>query len=598
MPGTAAFPEPASTTLVNGSKDDDVKGSIGSKVSAAKFVDNSIHHGIYERSTDTITGQFMSISRPSSTDYQVTHGRTYSPTEEEGGLVIRHATAHGVDDTISPFFNDTKLITGVTPPILLFNSNQSIRCDSVTTASEGSRIGLRNMEGRTLSDLGFDSESGLQAGQKIEVGLRTTDLSMRLFRDKMNALNSISISAPIRASQTEEVTTYKGAGSLRHSMEFLSSNFKGNNIGNVLRFLARHDNYTLLCDRFGNFIYSPDGFSHKDRKITDITSQSVSRQKIVDAANRVVVSGNSKAINDDIQAVVDDMELQKRDGIIKTMKVTDPTVNTRSAARRSGVQILRLNKKAQDTLKSRDLMTIWDLYPGDIVDYDSLLHSSGETNRSAIIEISHDLTGRRSDVTLLSYELGIEKVLVDLGNLTEDLLILDNDSPHFDYSSVGDFTIKGKVTVNIRRVSATLPRNRSTPGAGDDSTLVLSDSGTDKHSRFLIGHRKYSQGEGSGRSAIGTGLTPRLTGGTYDSPNIVSVDTTSFPSSGDLILSDDGNDVSHVSYTGKTSATFTGVSLQAGLAIPTGTGALDIRLLRGRGHEIGDTKGKTFRRKL
>ena len=594
MPTYAGFPEPGSQTTVPGGRDDDIRSSVGSKVSAAKFVDNSIHHGVYERSTNTTTGQFMSISRPSSTDYQVTHEKTYSPTEEEGGLIIRHTAAHGVDDSIPPFFNDTKLIAGVTPPMLLFNSDQSIRCDSVTTADKGSRIDLRNMAGRNLSDSGFDGEKSLQAGQKIEIGLRTTDLAMRLFRDKMNSLNSIAISAPIRASQTEGVTTYKGSSLVKHSTEFLSKNFIGNNMSSVLRFLARHDNYTLLCDRFGNFIYSPDGFSHKDRKIRDITSQSVSKQKIVDAANRIIVTGNSKAINDDTQAIIDDMELQKRDGIIKTMRVTDPTANTRSAARRSGVQILRLNKKAQDTLKSEDLISIWDLYPGDIVDYDSFLYSSGESNRSAIVEISHNLTERRSDVTLLTYEMGIEKILVDLGDLTDTILSIDNDSPRFDYSSVGNFNIKGKVTVNIRRGSATLPRARSTSSAGDDSTLTLSDSGTDKHSGFLIGHRKYSQGEGSGRSAIGTGLTPRLTGGTYDSPNIVSVDTTGFPSSGNLIL----NDVSHVSYTGKTSVTFTGVSLQAGAAIPTGTGALSIRLLRSRGHEIGNTKGKTLRRKL
>jgi len=146
--------------------------------------------------------------------------------------------------------------------------------------------------------------------------------------------------------------------------------------------------------------------------------------------------------------------------------------------------------------------------------------------------------------------------------------------------------------MQIRTVTTNLPRIRSIPGAGADSTLTLSNSGTDKHSGFLIGHRKYSKGEGSGRGAIGTGLTPRLTGGTYDSPNIVSVDTTGFPSSGDLIL----NDVSHVSYTGKTSATFTGVSLQAGAAIPTGSGALSIRLLRDRGHELRNPKSRRIRR--
>ena len=609
MPGNASFPAFGDQSSVPGGRDDDVKGSVGSKVSAAKFVDNTIHHGVYERSTDTITGQYMSVSRPNSTDFQVTHEKTYDIIEEETTLLITHTIAHGIADNIPPFFNDTKLTTGTTPPILLFDSNNSIRCDSVTTTDKGSRIGLRNMKGRTLSDLGFSGEKNLQAGQKIDVGLRTTDLAMRLFRNKMNALNSVSISSPVRASQSEEVNTYKGASLLKHSVKFLSKDFRGNNMNNVLRFLARHDNYTLVCDRFGNFIYAPDGFSSTDRKIRDITSQSVSHEKVVDAANRIIVAGNSRALNDDIQAIVDDVELQKRDGIIKTMKITDPTANTKSSARRSAAQMLRLNKKAQDSLKSKDLISIWDLYPGNIVDYRSFLHSGGDSNRSAIVEIFHNLTENRSDVTLLSYELGIEKLLVDLGDLTEgtqDIVVADSESPHIDYATVGSLNIKGRVVVEIRRVSANLPRVKSIPGAGADSTLTLSNSGTDKHSGFLIGHRKYSEGEGSGRGAIGTGLTPRLTGGTYDSPNIVSVDTTGFPSSGDLILSETDapgislgeNDISHVSYTGKTSATFTGVSLQAGAAISTGTGALSIRLLRDRGHEIRNTKAKRIRREL
>ena len=274
--------------------------------------------------------------------------------------------------------------------------------------------------------------------------------------------------------------------------------------------------------------------------------------------------------------------------------------------------VLKMNKKAQGSLKSKDLMSIWDLYPGDIIDYSSFLHSSGDSNRSAVVEISHNLTENRSDIVLLSYELGIEKVLVDLSGLTAqaNIVTVDSDSSHIDYASVGSLNIKGKVIVDIRRVSANLSRVKSIPGASTQTppepTLILSNSGTDKHSGFLIGHRKYSEGEGSGRGAIGTGLTPRLTGGTYDSSNIVSVDTTGFPSSGDLILSETDapgislgeNDISHVAYTGKTSTTFTGVSLQAGATIPTGTGALSIRLLRDRGHEIRNTKGKQIRREL
>jgi len=47
----------------------------------------------------------------------------------------------------------------------------------------------------------------------------------------------------------------------------------------------------------------------------------------------------------------------------------------------------------------------------------------------------------------------------------------------------------------------------------------------------------------------------------------------------------------HVAYTGKTSTTFTGVTLQApsGGSIPTGS--CDITLIRPKAHEIGVVKG-------
>jgi len=598
MVGDANFPEPGSATDVSSGRDDDVRSAVGSEVSAAKFVDNTIHHAVYERTTNVTTGQYMSVSRPTHTDFQVTHEKAYDFVEADTSLLLSHTTAPGVKDDVPPFFNDTKLVTDTIPPMLLIAEDNLIKPHSITTASKGSLVNLRNMEGRTLEDLGMVTESNtVKAGHIVDVGLRTTDLAMRLFRGKTHGLNSISISAPISGTTTEGVSTYRGANMVRHSNRFLSDNLRGVPISDILRLVARYDNYALVCDRYGNFIYAADGFSNKDRKIRDITSQSVSKEKVIDAANRVIVGGNSKALNDDIQAFVDDVELQKRDGVVKTMRVVDPTANSRSAARRSAAQLLRLNKKAQDAVKSKDLMSIWDLYPGDIIEYTSLLHNSGQTSRTAIIEILHNLSLNRSDITLLSYELGIEKVLMDLSELktsSDNITGADIDVPHLDYSAVGSFTIKGRVTMEIRSIAANLPRVRSVPVAGVDSTLILSNSGTDKHSGFLIGHRKYSEGEDSGRGAIGIGLTPRLTGGTYDSPVIGDVDTTGFPSSGDLIL----NDISHVAYTGKTSTTFTGVSLQAGAAIPTGTGALSIRLLRDRGHEIRNPKGRRIRRML
>jgi len=594
MPGNASFPSFGDQSSVPGGRDDDVRDSVGSEVSAAKFVDNSVHHGVYDRDTDSITGRYMSISRPTNTDFQVTHERTYDFTEENNSVSITHSTAHGVNEKIPPFFGGTQLLTGATPPMFLFSYGDRIKSDSITTLAESSRVNLNNMKGNSLGDLGFDTtENQVRGGQFADVGLRTTDLAMRIFRNKMHGLNSVSLGLPFAGPRVGEVTTYKGAGLVRHSTNFLAQDFRSQSIPDSLRFIARHDNYILFCDRFGNFIYAPNGFSHKDRKITDLLASNITREEIVDAANRVIITGNNEAINDDIQAFVDDVEMQKRDGIVKTMSVTDPTVNSRTAARQSANQILRMNKKAQGAVKTANHITAWDLYPGDIIDYQSLAHRSGGSDRTAVIEILHRLNESRSDISLLSYELGIEDILAQytaLSDMTlESMSGQTSEIKKLEYSSIGSINLKITSEISIRQVSGNTSRARSSPIG-----VELTNTGADLHAGFLIGHRKNTQGEGAARSAIGTGLTPRLTGGTYDSPNIVSVDTIGFPSSGNLIL----NDVSHISYTGKTSATFTGVSLQAGAAIPTGTGALSIRLLRSRGHEIRENKGKIVRRLL
>ena len=121
------------------------------------------------------------------------------------------------------------------------------------------------MKGESLSQLGYESIGSnrqLNGGQFADVGLRTTDLTMRIFRNKSHGLNSISLGLPFGGPRVGEVTTYKGAGMIRHSTNFLAQDFRGQNVPDTLRFIARHDNYILFCDRFGNFIYAPNGFSH------------------------------------------------------------------------------------------------------------------------------------------------------------------------------------------------------------------------------------------------------------------------------------------------------------------------------------------------
>ena len=86
MPGDASFPALGDQSSVPSGRNDDIKDTVGSKVSAANFVDNTIHHAVYERTTNVTTGQYMSVSRPTHTDFQVTHEKAYDFVEADTSL--------------------------------------------------------------------------------------------------------------------------------------------------------------------------------------------------------------------------------------------------------------------------------------------------------------------------------------------------------------------------------------------------------------------------------------------------------------------------------------------------------------------------------
>jgi len=106
---------------------------------------------------------------------------------------------------------------------------------------------------------------------------------------------------------------------------------------------------------------------------------------------------------------------------------------------------------------------------------------------------------------------------------------------------------------------------------------------------MLLAHR--NSGYGSGRSALGFGITKRISG-THAAGAITVASTDGFDSSGHLIIADQ----SLVSYSGKTATTFTGVTLISGAAIPGS--AAEVRMLRPRAHEMRTTKGRRIRRKI
>jgi len=590
MPGAASFPTLTTSftahVTVDGGTQDAVKDTVGSRISSPSFVDNALHHAIYKKGTD-VTGRQYTVTKPLQSDFQVTHGKRYGFTEEEESLLLTHQVAPGVKSQVPAFFNTVRMQTGNIPPVLLFAGDSKIRAHSITTADKASRLNLRNLKGKTLKQLGMDtSVDSLRTGQLVNVGLRTTDIILRLFRDKKYSLNSVSLGRPFSSSNTRGTTTYKGNSMVKHSTTFLSTNMYSRTIPQAARMVARSDNYSIFCDNFANFIYGPGGFSQTNSSISSFLAQNVTRADVDDVPNRVVLKGVKVAINDDNDIILDDTEKQKESGVVKSQTTMDPNATSIQASQRAAKQMLRLNRKASGSLTAQGIPFQMMLSPGDVITFQD--REMGDS-RQAVVEVKQDLTNNKTDVQLFSYDTGLERVLsstdADAESDVEKEVVFSDTTSKSRKFNMGTSQLKVRGILKRRTVAVNTPRVRS-----GVTGITFPVTTKDRHSGFLIGHRGYDTGNAAGRGAMGTGLTPR-TSGSINSTTLTVTSTTGFPSTGHLLMRKTSSVAAHVVYTGKTSTTFTGVSLQApsGGSIPTGS--CDITLLRPKSHEIGVVKG-------
>lgn len=555
---TYTIPSPTNTSYAapKAGRANAIHNEIGAIAEEPTFVDNAVHHVIYETAQDA--GKKSQVSKPNQTHFQPTHPRKYRLSEEDSNVRLAHTTHED-----APFFNGEKLSPTSTRPMLLISSEESIvrlRTKSLEATEKGVKVQLNNMRGRSLESVGMVA-SNVYAGQVVSVGLRSTDLVEKLFSKSLHGLNSV--------------------GTNGTSTLFVAQNFNSTALPTAVRFIGRHDHFIMYYDRFGNFLYAPKIFKMKDRELGVQRGLGATKSDpIVEVANRITVKGKGIALNDAISVRVDDAEEQKKQGAIKEMKVTDPTVTNESKARISAGQLLRLNKKAQGALQSNKHAQSWDFEPGDIVNYKSAI---GET-KQAIVELEHSSSGE-SHFQLISYEAGLESVINSFGDDAdmrdeEDATDYSNQVVTVNKSGVGsmNLNVKGIMTVGV--VAHSLARTKTSAGT---------NVAPDHHAGMLLGHR--NSGYGAGRSALGFGITPRI-GGSFAAGAITVTSTDGFASSGHLIL----DDQSFVSYSGKTATTFTGVSLVSGAAIPSTIATM--RMLRPRAHEMRTVKGKKIRRKI
>ncbi len=356
------------------------------------FVDNAVHHA--RVSVQTSSKPKITVEKSNTRTLQVMPQSSYQIVEGESGVQITHAQTPGHEYTGKPYFNGESLSSSNVPTLLYNELRPSERL--VLKSIEDSTIGvfghLQNMKSRTLDDIGFTHDA-VKMGQPLDIGLRTTDLAIKLGESVSTGVTSVNISRPENTVSSDR----------HHSTRFIAHDFFNTNLMTSLRYLARQDGRMILLDTFGNLLYIPLTFSENDVNITNKAPISIQENPIDDSPNRVTVQGLPLALNDLIIVSVDDAESQTEEIRESPAPFVDHTVRTISSARRVGRKILRGQSLMKGKMQITGNYNSLNVRPGMTVQHDG--------KNKIVTEVRHFPFGNTSDFSLMNVEVGLEGVL-------------------------------------------------------------------------------------------------------------------------------------------------------------------------------------------
>jgi len=429
-------------TVIQGTRYDGEPDAIMTHVRKPVFVDNAIHYG--RLSVQKSGKPKVTVEQNMTRTLQVMPEREYTVVEGESTVQLTHKSAAGHTFAGSPFFG-SDVLSDANKPMLMFNGSdfsQRLIGDGISTSSNGVLFSLRNMKGRTLNGIGFTGDS-VRLGQPIGVGLRTSDLAIRLAESATNGTTSIGLSRPRNLT-----ASYRN-----HSTRFVGQDFTNTNLMTALRFLGRHDSRIILLDRFGNLLYVPVSFSESNVNIDEnLRTGTQSESPVDNSDNTVTVQGLPLALNDLVIVTVSDAESQAEEVRESPTPIVDHTVRTTNAARRVARQILKGQALSKGAITSSGHLDLTYMRPGMVIKYGG--------NNKVITEIIHHPLEATSDLTLLNLETGLEGVLQGIGE--SSTVMSNNESPSTYVQRVGhNLSFFGEVdlivttTVTSRRVNNT-----------------------------------------------------------------------------------------------------------------------------------------------
>lgn len=379
---------------------DEALTSVMNDIRQPVFVDNAVHYAKIEPRSDGKSR--VTIEAINADNYDLGTERTYSLVESESSVIISHTETDGHSLKSDVWSSRGK--NAVTD--LLYseiNPINRIKRSTVTSSNNGLRLDLRNMKGRTLKDIGFTDEK-VHLAQIVDIGFRTTDLALKLSQNVPDAISAVTLGS--------HITTTRGSNNRRKvSNTFLASDFYGVNLITALRFVSRHDGRVTMMNRHGVLNYVPFNYADVSRRIdSNIRFGSKDTNPVDNIENRVTVQGKQIALNEDLILTMDDRGRQQgkynTDVIESTTPIVDESIISTSRAKTVARQILKANASSSGAIKSKGHPNLWDVRPGDIIEYDD--------KRLTVLEAQHRLSNALSNFTFLSSESGLEGVLQDI----------------------------------------------------------------------------------------------------------------------------------------------------------------------------------------
>jgi hypothetical protein len=391
------------------------------KIRKPRFVDNAVRHAQY---TKVKAG--FAANKPTKTDFIPTPERRYKLIEEEDTIRLLHNPTDSMTYEGSLFYDGDKVTTTSTLPALAVGSEnhaQALVMSEIKTSTKGNRYGIENLKGRKLHDIGFTDKT-IRFAQKVGVGLRTSDLAIKLGNTSQSSINGLRVKRP--------------------SGTFVAQDFYGIDSLTAIRFLAKHDFYSPRSDRFGNLVYSPQTQIEREHLLTENrVSGGTSENNNSALPNRVVVRGKSRANNDKNVVQVDDFGTQGDSVNEVPGGIYAPTALTKASARRIGQNMLRMSKKANDSKILVDVLEGSHIQPGDLVSY----QSRTDNNKQIVLSGNYDLINRKSDLHINSVDGTLEDVLqkfqeVDISNTSEDDFDRNRQFSVEEFSTAFGFKVK------------------------------------------------------------------------------------------------------------------------------------------------------------